>query len=230
MTQEQIVDAQYARLLREGLGDADPEFAQAILASFPEKEEREKTERKRKISSKFHRIFGKELTVALESTLDMFSDKEFEIDRNLYAGNKDLIFRNDNCWRVYYPARVDGDILTDNDAKIVFLPWFSGPEVMYNRLTLRCRPITGRVYRWMAFARFDEEKPFSFSLAKTFINLDFYSKRNNQFLPLFVKVKADGEDFIYFVLEGSWGEAEVTLNIRRVAESDVPPHLASAKP
>lgn len=180
--------------------------------------------------TKFHRIFGKELTVALESTLDVLSGKELEFDPDLYDGNNNLIFRDGDCWRAYYPARCEGDITQDAEARIVFLPWFSGPEVLYNRLVLRWRPITSKVYRWMAFGRFGEEKPFSFSQAKPFINLDFFSKRNNQFLPLFVKVKTDSGEFVYFVIDGQWGETEVVLNIRRVTETQTPPHLISVRP
>lgn len=180
-------------------------------------------------NSKFHSIFGKELSVALESTLDTYSDKELDIDRELYGNNEHLIFRNGDCWRIYYPADVNGNMETNKEATINFLPWFSGPEVLYNRLTLRATPKEGKIYRWVMFARFGEEKPFTFSKDKPhFINLDFFSKRNDNFLPLFVKVKKDGGGFAYFVLEGQWSEEAVTLKISRVTESEAPPHLVAA--
>lgn len=182
-------------------------------------------------TNKFHPIFGKELSVALESTLDTYSDKELDVDRELYGDNEHLIFRNGDCWRIYYPAAVNGDMATSQEATINFLPWFSGPEVLYNRLTLRARPKEGKIFRWLMFARFGEEKSFTFGKDRPpFISLDFFSKRNEKFLPLFVKVKTDRDRFTYFVLEGRWSEEAVTLEIRRVVESEVPPHLAAAKP
>jgi len=181
-------------------------------------------------NTKFHRVYGKELTVALESTLDPNSDKELDVDRGLYGNNEHLIFRNGDCWRIYYPAIAEGDIRTDLEAVINFLPWFSGPEVLYNRLVLRARPITGSVYQYIMFARFGEEKAFAFSKDRPFINLDFFSKRNEKFLPLFVKVKTDNGGFTYFVLEAQWSEDAVTLKISVVAQSEVPPHLEAASP
>lgn len=183
-------------------------------------------------NKKFHRILGVELAVALETTLEVDSG-ELNFDPEFFEGGRpsqDLIFLNGDCWRAYYPARTAGDITQDTQAQVVFLPWFSGPEVLYNRLSLRCRPITGRVFRWMAFARFSEEKPFGFNPARPYINLDFFSKRNEQFLPLFVKVKMDDGSLAYFILEGSWSEDAVVLNIHRVEEGEAPPHLVSAKP
>lgn len=181
-------------------------------------------------STKFHSIFGKELSVALESTLDHFSDKELEFNNELYGGNQDLIYRKLECWRTYYPAALVGDITTDQEATISFLPWFSGPEVQYNRLVLRMRPITGKIFRWMMLGRFGEEKSFSFAKENPFINLDFFSKRNDKFLPLFVKIKTNAGEFIYFSISGEWGTDAVTLKIARTDESQVPPCLIAAKP
>lgn len=185
--------------------------------------------------SKFHPVFGKELSVALESTLNLQSNKELLVDREIYYRNKNLIFRNGDCWRIYYPAVISGDVTTGQEAKIDFWPWFSGPQVLYNRLTFRIRPREGNFFHWMRFGRFQsedapEEKPFGFDPNKPpYISLDFFSKRNDNFLPLFVKIREDGGEFTYFVIEGLWNE-DATLKIRRVTESETPSHLAAIKP
>lgn len=181
-------------------------------------------------NAKFHQVFEKDLSVALEATLNADSAQELEIDRDLYRGNENLIFRCHGCWRIYYPAIVSGNVTSDTEATISFLPWFSGPEVLYHRLVLRAKPIAGKVFRWLMLARTGEEKPFTFSPDKAYINLDFFSKRNDIFLPLFVKAKADSGELIYFVLEGQWSEEGVILKIRRITESEAPPYLVAAKP
>ncbi|MBI2063815.1 MAG: hypothetical protein HYT65_02385, partial [Candidatus Yanofskybacteria bacterium] len=137
-------------------------------------------------NNKFHPVFGKELSVALESTLDPNSDKELDVDRELYGNNEHLIFRNVYCWRIYYPAAIKGDIRTDSEAVINFIPWFRGPEVLFSRLAFRAKPVAGKIFQWVMFARFGEEKAFTFGKDKPFINLDFFSKRNENFLPLFI--------------------------------------------
>lgn len=181
-------------------------------------------------SNKFHRIYGKELSVALESTLDSLSGKDFDFDPQLYSGNEELLFRRMDCWRAYYPATVIGDLATSQETTINFLPWFSGPEVMYNRLAFRARPIAGKIYRWMMFGRFGEEKPFTFAKDKPFINLDFFNKRNDKFLPLFVKIQTDTKELIYLSISGEWSDDAVFIKIIRVNETEAPPCLAAAKP
>lgn len=181
-------------------------------------------------SSKFHPVFGKDFSVALEATLNPDSEQELDIDRVLYGGNENLIFRNGDCWRIYHPANVSGDVSNDSEAMIRFLPWFAGPEILYHRLVLRAMPITGKIFRWLMLARSEEEKTFTFSQGKPYINLDFFSKRNENFLPIFVKVKTDKSNFIYFILEAQWSEEGVLLKIHRITESEAPQHLVAAKP
>lgn len=181
-------------------------------------------------NNKFHRVFGRELCVSLEATLDSSSSEELQINPELYDRNQDLIFRKGNCWRVSHPARVNGDVSEQDDAEIQFLPWFSGPPVLFYRLCFRLRPITGNIFPWFQFGRFGEEKSFGFNPKYSeYLALDFFSKRTDEFVPIFVKFQVD-KGFIYFVIEGRVGESGAALKIRRVAEFEVPPHLASAKP
>lgn len=180
-------------------------------------------------NSKFHRLFGKELCIALEATLEIDSG-ELEFDAGLFGGrpNQDLLYRKGDCWRAYFPAVSDGDIRRDSEAIIRFVPWFAGPNVLFYRICLRVRPLYSNAFRWLKFGRFGEEEPFGFSPAKPFINLDFFSQSREEFKPLYVKV-ADNKEFIYFVIGAEWSKGPV-LKLKRVEEQDAPPHLQAAKP
>lgn len=187
--------------------------------------------RKNLSNSKFHRLFGKELCIALEATLEVGSG-ELEFDAELFEGrpNQDLLFRNGDCWRAYFPAVSSGDIQESNEAAVRFIPWFIGPNVLFYRICLRARPLYGNTFRWLRFGRFGEEEPFGFQLAKPFINLDFFSQSREEFKPLYVKVEGNNREFIYFVIEAEWSEDGPALKLARANEQDVPPHLRVAKP
>lgn len=180
-------------------------------------------------NNKFHRLFGKELAVALEATIDSSSDKELEIDPALYGRNQDLIYRKNNSWKIYHPAQINGGVSEQETAEIQFLPWFSGPPVLFYRIVFRLRQVTGNIWPWFQFARFGEEKAFGFNpKISEYIGLDFFS-RSSEFVPLYVKAKTEN-GFIYFVVEAELTEGGPILKIRGVAESEVPQHLAVARP
>ncbi len=182
-------------------------------------------------NSKFHRLFGKGLAVALEATLEVGSG-ELDFDPEQIGGkpNQELLFRNGDCWRAYFPAVSDGGIQEGNGAVIVrFIPWFTGPNVLFYRICLRARPLYGNTFRWLRFGRFGEEAPFGFSPAKPFINLDFFSQ-SQEFNPLYVKVAGDNEEFIYFKVEAEWSEDGPALKLTRVNEQEAPLYLQAAKP
>jgi len=74
-------------------------------------------------NNKFHRLFGKELCVALEATLEVGSG-ELEFNTELFVGkpNQELLYRSGDCWRAYFPAISDGDIQKSDEATICFVP------------------------------------------------------------------------------------------------------------
>lgn len=158
-------------------------------------------------NKKFHRLFGKDLSMALEATLDVRSKLKFDFDPELFGGNWDLLYRNGDVWRAYYPAVVEGNIAEQENARIRFVPWFSGPEVLHYRLCFRLQPLFSKIFRWLKFGRFGfgEEKPFGFLENRPYINLDFYSL-TGAFAPLYAKVKDDRGEFIYFVIEAQMGD------------------------
>lgn len=187
--------------------------------------------RKNLSNNKFHRVFGKELCVALEATLEVGSG-ELEFDAELFGGrpNQDLLFRNGDCWRAYFPAVSIGDIRENSEAAIRFVPWFTGPNALFYRICFRARPLFGSTFRWLKFGRFGEEESFGFQPAKPFINLDFFSQSRGEFKPLYVKTVGDNKEFVYFMIEAEWSEDSPALKLARANEQDVPPHLRGAKP
>lgn len=181
-------------------------------------------------NAKFHQVFGKNLSVALEATLEVGSG-ELEFDNKLFGDkpNPALLFRKGDCWRVYFPALKNGDLQKDNEASVSFVPWFEGPNVLYYRLCFRATPIFGHTLPWIMFGRFSEEKPFGFQPEKPFINLDFFSQ-SGSFKPLYVKLIGNNEDFVYFVIEGEWKEEGPLLKLKRIKKEDAPSYLQAAKP
>jgi len=183
-------------------------------------------------NSKFHRLFGKELCVALEATLEVGSG-ELEFNTELFGGrpSQDLLYRSGDCWRAYSPAVSSGDIRENDEAVIRFVPWFTGPNVLFYRLCFRGRPLFQRDdFRWLAFGRYGEEKPFGFNPSKPFINLDFYSRLQGEFKPLYVRVEEGRNRFVYFVIRAEWSEDGPMLKLARVNGQDTPPCLQAAKP
>lgn len=183
-------------------------------------------------NKKFHHLIGKELSVALEATLEVGSGL-LDFDPELFGNgrpNQDLLYRNGDCWRAYFPAVSEGDVRRDKEATVRFIPWFSGPNVLYYRICLRAQPLYGDKFCWLKFGRFNEDKPFGFLPAKPFISLDFFSQQQDGFKPLFVKVLDDSGKLIYLVVEGEIGDEEAEIKVRRISEQDAPPHLQTAKP
>lgn len=182
-------------------------------------------------NNKFHRLFGKELCVTLEATLEVGSG-ELEFDTELFGGkpNQELLYRSGDCWRAYFPAIIDNDIQKSDEATIRFVPWFTGPNVLFYRICLRARPLFGNTFRWLRFGRFGEEETFAFQPVRPFINLDFFSQSRGEFKPLYVKVAGDNKESIYFTIRAEWSEDGPILKLARVNEQDAPSHLQAAKP
>lgn len=185
---------------------------------------------------KFHSLYGRHLAVALEAT---FAGDEIITVLVEELNFPDLIYpalvirqTREEVRRVYYPAIADGDMAGKTDGQIIFLPWVDETEVRFHRLVFRLRPAKGKnnKFPWVRFGRFGEDDAFGFIVTRSpYIALDFMSKRADEFVPLYVKTQ-DGSRFVYFVLSAEAGEEAVTLKVQWVNESEVPLHLAEAKP
>jgi hypothetical protein len=171
--------------------------------------------------NKFHKI-SDGLSVALEATFSsgesLGFSKEFAFPGLIYPSHEGLVTR------VYHPARAEGD-LNNGDLRIIFVPWVTN-EAQFHRLVLRGK---GGESKNITFARFPrvvgdktiDEKTFGFAPNKApFINLDFFGKRTDEFVPLFAKI--DGH---LVKIEAKINEDEVVLLINKVGRTDVPAHL-----
>lgn len=175
--------------------------------------------------TKSHRIFGKALKVALETT--------FPVDTKLAIigewdgrNNPEFVHRGPTCLRVYHPAYADGDLADKESGTIEFFPWIDGTAALYHRLSLRFNP---REHTWIRLARFGEDAPFGFeTLDRPFVNLDFYSNRADGFIPLYVKIKTP-TGFVYLVIESQASDERVFVSVKRVSESDVPAVLVAVR-
>lgn len=169
--------------------------------------------------TKWHPIFGKDLEIALEATLNKNAD--FNYDSNLLGER--MIHASPYQRKVYHSA-----ILADsNETTIKFIPCFEG-KVEYYRLCLWGKGISKKPF-FVRFARFGEDKSFGFNnLSRPYINLDFFSKRSDKFIPVFVKIldRKSGET-IFLVIEGDFVEAEnsIVFTVRKISSSEVPPFL-----
>jgi hypothetical protein len=197
--------------------------------------------------SKFHRLFGKCLSVALEATFPLDVDLTFpngaiynneliytpspDAVRKAYAQGQPQNLRR----RVYHPALEEGDLTKQDAAAIKFVPWVDDAGVQFYRMLFRLRPLDGgggKAFRWMQFGRSSEDKPFSFNPQdpkKCFIYLDLMSK-TSEFKPVYIKVQKDTKDFCYFVVEVEVSADGVAIKARKVAAQEVPLHLSQAMP
>lgn len=192
---------------------------------------------------KFHRLFGRDLAVALEATFAGDTEIKFSDETSQSEWFSTLVreikpapeihLTKEQSRRVYFPAmlKLSADMAAQKEGEIKFLPWVDETEVQFHRLVFRLRPTGEKKIRWVRFGRFEEDNAFGFNLwtESAYINLDFFSKRANEFVPLYVKVQV-GADFVYFLLSAEAREEAVTLKVRRVEAAAVPPHLAEAKP
>lgn len=175
--------------------------------------------------SKFHRVFGKALGVALEMTL-LVEETLAVIGEYDLRGRPEFENRGSNFLRVFHPAIADGDMSQEGrrSGTIQFVPWVDGATALGYRLVLRYDPES--LSPWIRLARFDEAGIF---LLSKFVNLDFLSKRSDGFIPVYVKVKtSDRPKPIYLEISAEADDEKVIVKIRRVAESKVPSYLAEA--
>lgn len=183
--------------------------------------------------TKFHRIFGKELAVALEVIFDLSggTNKNKVVPLIESFQFPELVKCFDDVVRVYHPAIGEGDVNHPDGLTIKFVPWVDVSGVSNYRLLFRQLPKSKSrksEKRWMKAGRFDEEKTFGFPDAG-FIGLDFVSVRE-EFTPVFFKLLADDGSFFYVVISAKMEEGEAVLSAHRVNESEVPPHLQTALP
>ncbi len=185
---------------------------------------------------KFHRLYWRDLAVALEATfagdtpIKLVGEVNFP---ELIFPAPEIHLTREEVRRVYHPAIADGDMAEKTEGKITFLPWVDETEVQFHRLVFRLRPAGGnKKFRWVKFGRFGEDSAFGFNVLvhSPYINLDFMSKRAESFVPLFAKVHDGGSGFVYFELSAEVCEEAITLKVKRVAETEAPPPLAEAKP
>lgn len=196
--------------------------------------------------SKFHRLYGKCLSVALEATFPLDADLRFlvpelytaelvynpshEVVRRAYSQSQLDYLRR----RVYHPALEEGDMTKQDNVKVKFIPWVDDTDAQFYRILFRLKPLDGggKTFRWMQLGRFGEEKPFGFdpqNPKKCYIYLDLLSK-TSEFKPVYTKVQRDTGDFTYFVIEVAVAEDGVTLSAREVEPREAPEHLAKAMP
>ena len=192
---------------------------------------------------KFHRLYGRDLAVALEATfpgdvkIKMLRKFKFPVPALIYPA-PEIRCQKEQVRRVYCPAVAEGDMAEQTEGSIIFLPWVDESEVLFHRLVLRLRPGgseggKNKKFRWLKFGRFGEDSAFGFNTTTDgtpFINLDFLSQRAEEFVPLYAKVHDGGSGFVCFKISAETCEEAVTLNVRRVTEAEIPPHLAETKP
>ncbi len=180
--------------------------------------------------NKFHTLCY-ELGVAFEMTFPT----DTKITYSSEFAFPDLVYKNNNVnaeagVKVHCPAISTGDLKTDKKVSICFVPWVTNDEdVLFHRICLRAQPLSRHtsVYRSMAFARFGEEKAFSFDLKRrggNFINLQFLGYGTQEFNPLYVKVGDNGSHF-YYKISAIASEECVTVEIEEVSAGDCPPSL-----
>ncbi|MDO8495593.1 MAG: hypothetical protein Q7S32_03720 [bacterium] len=181
---------------------------------------------------KFHSLFGRALSVALEGTF--YPDPKagpIEIPEEYAKLSYAEPVRGQV--RFYYPAVASGDVRSKEEGVITFLPWFDRSLAAYHRIQLRVRPFQrgSRLMPRIMFARLGEEKAFTPEVKpgaeQTYLQLDFFSMREEMFLDLYVRVE-DEKGPAYFVIEADPKEntpEKVTLRVRRIDIKDAPTHL-----
>lgn len=181
---------------------------------------------------KFHKIFD-DLAVALEASFPYEARIECLGDFNPEENH--LIFRSpaepkeEQALRIYFPAKIEGSLISGKSMSITFIPWVDetaeNARARFHRLIFRLKKTDRRRFRWIRFARADEDSTFSFDLSKPFFGLDFFGKSADRFNPLFFKIVESGR-FAYYVVRGGTSESRVVIDISRIEESRVPLHLA----
>lgn len=174
--------------------------------------------------SKFHRVFGKALGVALEMILPVEETLAVIGEYDL-RGRPEFENRGSNFLRVFHPAIADGDMSQEGrrSGTIQFVPWVDGATALGYRLVLRYDPES--LSPWIRLARFGEERIFQ--LGK-FVRLDFLSMRSDGFVPVYIKAKIDQSKSIYLEISADGDDEKVIVKVRRVAKSKVPLYLAEA--
>lgn len=168
--------------------------------------------------AKWHPVFRKDLMVALEATLNINTD--FYYDSNLLG--EEMIRVSEHQRKIYNPAVVYDSIGTRT---IKFIPCFNG-KIEYYRLCLWGRGISKKPF-FVRFARIGEDKSFGFNNSSNpYLNLDFFSKRSERFIPVFVKIldRESGET-VFLVVEGQFQEDAVELTVKLVSATEVPSTL-----
>ena len=173
---------------------------------------------------KFHHIVGN-LGIALEATFlananPEILDENLEFPEMIYESPEKLVIR------VYYPA-VYRSIRIGQQAEIVFVPAVDETEVQFHRLCFRLKGQPRGREGWVRFARFGEAKTFAFTRERPVINLDFFGKRNNNFLPLYLKVCDSARGYLYLKLEAEVRDSQPIIKLTRVSETEVPSQLAA---
>jgi len=176
--------------------------------------------------TKFHRIFGKALKVALETTFPVGTEL-VTISKWDGRNNPEFVYRGSNSLRVYHPAYANGDLSEKESGVIQFIPWVDGTEALYHRLSLRYN-LQDRS-TWIRMARFGEDSIFDPD--QSFVNLDFFSIRSDGFIPIYVKISTKTlSGFTYLMIEGQASDEGASILIKKVVESDVPDILVMARP
>ncbi|MFH1672438.1 MAG: hypothetical protein ABIF87_03300 [Pseudomonadota bacterium] len=173
-------------------------------------------------TSKFHPLFGSDIRVALEATFA--SDATFDFVNGAYFS--ELIHQSPKHFRIYYPAIVGGDMARDQEGRITFVPWIDESEAQYHRLCFWAQPVTTKKF-FALFGRFGETNGFGFNdPRKPYLHLDFFGKRQDQFIPLYVRVRnRQSDEIVNLAIEGRAGEDQAELILRRVELNELPPCL-----
>lgn len=173
--------------------------------------------------AKWHPVFGKDLMVGLEATFDI-KDK-FDYDRNLIEdGMICLVPKLQPVLRKVYSSAIVDDV---NDIRTIkFVSCFSG-KVEYYRLCFWGKGIYKKPF-FVLFARFGEDKSFRFNdTSRPYLHLDFFSKRSDTFIPVFVKIlDRESGEAVFLIVEGRFEEeGTIELTIRKIAATEAPPTL-----
>ncbi|MBI2676681.1 MAG: hypothetical protein HYX21_01840 [Candidatus Yanofskybacteria bacterium] len=188
---------------------------------------------------KFYPILGRNLGIALEATfyLDPSSKAQLPDDLRfhslIYSDSANLLTR------FYFPATVSGDTNIAQRMEIAFIPWVDRSQAAFHRICLRARKNhRAKSFDWLSLARMSEDKDFGFepiyNKDEAYISLDFYSKRRNIFLPVFVRAKGeDGKSFSYYVIESEKNPEspteKVVMTVRTIKASEAPPPWITVK-
>lgn len=171
--------------------------------------------------TKWHPVFRKDLMVAIEATLNINTD--FNYDSNLLG--EGMIRVSEHQRKIYNPAVVYDSHDSIGTRTIKFVPCFNG-KVEYFRLCLWGKGISLKPF-FIRFARFDEEKSFGFNdPSKPYIYLDFFSKKSDQFIPVFIKVlNRESGEMIFQMIEAKFDDTGIQLTVKKVSSAEVPPTL-----